>query len=76
MERENRLKQLCYEDRDGNMHTKTREAGEDARERSQLNAARTGQAQLDRRALGESLPSIRAPVQYRRSARAARGGDT
>lgn len=77
MERENRLKQLCYEDRDGNMHTKTREAGEeDARERSQLNAARTGQAQLDRRALGESLPGIRAPVQHRRSARAARGGDT
>lgn len=77
MERENRLKQLCYEDRDGNMHTKTREAGEeDARESSQLNAARTGQAQLDRRALGESLPSIRAPVQHRRSARAARGGDT
>lgn len=77
MERESRLKQLCYEDRGGNTHTKTREAGEeDARERSRLNTARIGQAQLDTRGHGESLPGIRPPVQHRRSARAAPGGDS
>lgn len=54
MERENRLKQLPYEDRRSNTHTETREAGEeDAGERSQPNTARTGQAQPDRSALGK-----------------------
>lgn len=72
MEPENRLKQLCYEDRGGNTHIETREAGEeDARERSRLNTARTGQAQLARRGHGESLPGIEPPVQYRRWARTA-----
>lgn len=66
----NTLKQLRYGNRGGNMHTKTREAREeDARESSQPNTARPGQAKGAGRTFGETLPGGRPAVYQRLSAR-------